>query len=355
MSTSSQLRHALVCACARVRGCPPGGVHRPLWSAALLGPRGVAARHHNTQPRHGHRHFFASPLACTVAPSPGGALLADEDSPAAASPQAAAPASQRGPKSRLDALALELYPQYSRTLLQSWILQGKVLVDGVPVTKAGAAVSQASEVIITAEDPRFVCRAGYKLEAALVAFGVDVTGLVALDSGLSTGGFTDCLLQRGAARVYGVDVGYGQVADRIRTDPRVTVMERCNLRHLASLPELVDLATLDLSFISVLKVLPAVKALLKPAARVVILVKPQFEALRGEVGRGGVVRDPAVHADVLRRVTRGAQDLGFRCLGTMPSPLRGAKEGNIEFLCHFDLAAPSAPLAAANAAGLWQS
>jgi 23S rRNA (cytidine1920-2'-O)/16S rRNA (cytidine1409-2'-O)-methyltransferase len=354
MFTSSQLRHALVCACARVRGCPPGGVRPALWSAALLGPRGVVARHH-TQPRHGHRHFYASPLACTVPPSTGGALLDDEDSPAAASPQAAQPASRRGPKSRLDALALELYPQYSRTLLQSWILQGKVLVDGVPVTKAGAAVSHASEVTITAEDPKFVCRAGYKLEAALVAFGVDVTSAVALDSGLSTGGFTDCLLQRGAARVYGVDVGYGQVADRIRTDPRVTVMERCNLRHLTSLPELVDLATLDLSFISVLKVLPAVKALLKPAARVVVLVKPQFEALRGEVGRGGVVRDPAVHDDVLRRVKSGAQDLGFRCLGTMRSPLRGAKEGNIEFLCHFDLDASNATGAAANAAGLGQS
>ena len=330
MFATSQLRHALACACARVRACPPGGVRPALWSATLLGPRGVAARHH-TQPRHGHRLFHVSPLACT-----GGALLGSEDSPAAASP--GQPASRRIPKSRLDALALELYPQYSRTLVQSWILQGKVLVDGVPVTKAGAAVSHASEVTITAQDPRFVCRAGYKLEAALDAFGVDVAGLVALDSGLSTGGFTDCLLQRGAAHVYGVDVGYGQVADRIRNDPRVTVMERCNLRHLTQLPELVDLATLDLSFISVLKVLPAVKALLKPAGRVVILVKPQFEALRGEVGRGGVVRDPAVHDDVLRRVTSGAQDLGLRCVGTiMPSPLRGAKEGNIEFLGLFTL------------------
>ena len=251
------------------------------------------------------------------------------------SPIPAAPKRGGGTKSRLDALALELYPQYSRTLVQSWILQGKVLVDGLPVTKAGTAVSHDSEVTIVAEDPKYVCRAGHKLEAALDAFGFDVAGKVALDSGLSTGGFTDCLLQRGAKRVYGVDVGYGQVADRIRNDPRVVVMERCNVRHLKELPELVDLASLDLSFISVLKVLPAVKALLKPEGRLVVLIKPQFEAMRGEVGRGGVVRDPAVHEEVIRRVTAGAQALGFQLQGSMPSPLKGAKEGNTEFLAAF--------------------
>ena len=164
---------------------------------------------------------------------------------------------------------------------------------------------------------------------------MDVTGLTCLDAGLSTGGFTDCLLQRGAARVYGVDVGYGQVHERVRTHPRVVVLERTNLRHLTTLPELVDIATLDLSFISVLKVLPAVNQLLRPGGRLLVLVKPQFEAQRGEVGRGGVVRDADVHADVLRRVTEGALSLGFQCQRTMASPLRGAKEGNLEFLALF--------------------
>ena len=180
-----------------------------------------------------------------------------------------------------------------------------------------------------------MCRGGFKLEAALETFGVDVTGLTCLDAGLSTGGFTDCLLQRGATRVYGVDVGYGQVHERVRTHPRVVVLERTNLRHLTTLPELVDIATLDLSFISVLKVLPAVNQLLRPGGRLLVLVKPQFEAQRGEVGRGGVVRDAEVHADVLRRVTEGALALGFQCQRTMASPLRGAKEGNLEFLALF--------------------
>lgn len=212
-----------------------------------------------------------------------------------------------------------------------------MLVDGQPVTKAGFAVSSASTVVVTAEEPKYVCRGGHKLEAALEAWGLDVAGLTALDAGLSTGGFTDCLLQRGCARVYGVDVGYGQVHERIRTHPRVVLMERCNLRHLQlgplpCLPERVHLATLDLSFISVLKVLPAVKELLLPGGRVAVLVKPQFEALRGEVGRGGVVKDERVHEDVLRRVREGAAAMGFLLGGSLVSPLRGAKEGNIEFL-----------------------
>ena len=173
------------------------------------------------------------------------------------------------------------------------------------------------------------------------AWAVNVDGVVALDAGLSTGGFTDCLLQRGAARVYGVDVGYGQVHERIRVHPRVVVLERTNLRHMtaASLPEPVQLATLDLSFISLLKVLPAVKLLLAPGGTAIVLVKPQFEAERGEVCRGGVVRDPAVHASVLARVRAGATDLGFIVGRQMVSPLRGAKEGNIEFLLELTLPA----------------
>ena len=232
-------------------------------------------------------------------------------------------------------------------------------MDGQPVNKAGFSVSNESKVVVTAEEPKYVCRGGHKLEAALEAWGLDVAALTALDAGLSTGGFTDCLLQRGCARVYGVDVGYGQVHERIRTHPRVVLMERCNLRHLqlgplpAGLPERVHLVTLDLSFISVLKVLPAVKELLLPGGRVAVLVKPQFEALRGEVGRGGVVKDERVHADVLRRVRAGALEMGFLLGGSLVSPLRGAKEGNIEFLELFtlpeDVTCTTSPVSASEA------
>ncbi len=161
-----------------------------------------------------------------------------------------------GRRRRLDEVCREFYPQHSRNLLQSWIMQGKVKVDGRVVTKSGHLVPRGSKVLVEASEPKYVCRAGLKMEAALARFEVAVAGRVALDAGLSTGGFTDCLLQNGAARVYGVDVGYGQVAEKIRVDPRVVVMERTNVRHLVAddLPEKVQIATLDLSFISILKV-----------------------------------------------------------------------------------------------------
>ncbi|XP_020249868.1 uncharacterized protein LOC109827284 isoform X2 [Asparagus officinalis] len=185
-------------------------------------------------------------------------------------------------KRRLDEVCLEQYQQYSRTFIQSWIIQGKVFVDGKVVSKAGTPVSDKSVVEIKAEVPKYVCRAGYKLEAAIEQLSIDVTGKVALDSGLSTGGFTDCLLQHGAAFVYGVDVGYGQVADKIRRDKRVSVIERTNLRYLSELPQQVDLVTLDLSFISILTVMPAVVNLMKAESILVTLVKPQFEARRSQ-------------------------------------------------------------------------
>ncbi|GJP50915.1 hypothetical protein CLOM_g10067 [Closterium sp. NIES-68] len=195
-------------------------------------------------------------------------------------------ARRRGKRVRLDELCVARWAQYSRSQVRSWILQGKVLVEGHPVTKAGAQVSEHADVIIKAQVPKYVCRAGYKLEGALQQLAVQVAGGVALDAGLSTGGFTDCLLQHGATRVYGVDVGYGQVSERIRTDPRVVVMERTNLRHLSpsDLPEQVDIVTLDLSFISVLLVMPAVVGVMTPGAHLIVLVKPQFEARRGQVG-----------------------------------------------------------------------
>ncbi|KAF3330880.1 rRNA methyltransferase YqxC [Carex littledalei] len=235
---------------------------------------------------------------------------------------------------RLDEICLERFQQYSRTYIQSWIMQGKVFVDGKVVNKAGTPVSDKSVVEIKAVIPKYVCRAGHKLEAALKEFNVDCVGKIALDSGLSTGGFTDCLLQNGASHVYGVDVGYGQVAEKIRTDERVTIIERTNLRYLQELPQNVDLVTLDLSFISILLVMPAVVNLMKMESTLITLIKPQFEARRSQVGGGGIVRDPQVHQEVLERIIKGVEEFGFKTEGWIESPIKGA-EGNIEFLAYF--------------------
>lgn len=213
-------------------------------------------------------------------------------------------------------------------------MQGKVSVDGVVVTKGGVSVDESARIVVDESAERYVSRAGYKLEHALTHFAIDVHGLVALDAGISTGGFTDCLLQHGVTRVYGVDVGYGQVHEKIRTDKRVQVIERTNLRYLTTLPELVDVVTLDLSFISVLKVLPAVTKLMKPSAQLIVLIKPQFEAERADVERGGLITDPEVHKRVIDGVVAGITALGFIFKGVSPSPILGAT-GNQEFLAHF--------------------
>ncbi|KAL1834953.1 hypothetical protein ACET3Z_004604 [Daucus carota] len=248
---------------------------------------------------------------------------------------------------RLDDVCLERFQQYSRTYVQSWILQGKVIVDGKVIYKAGTPVSDKSVVEIKAEIPKYVCRAGHKLEAAIEQLGIDVAGKVALDSGLSTGGFTDCLLQYGASFVYGVDVGYGQVAEKIRCDERVSVIDRTNLRYLSELPQKVDLVTLDLSFISLLLVMPAVVNLMKEDAVLVTLIKPQFEARRSQVGGGGIVRDPLVHKEVREKIISGVENFGFQCNGWIESPLKGA-EGNVEFLaCYSRIAVEGADLSRA--------
>lgn len=237
-------------------------------------------------------------------------------------------------KKRLDQAVQDLNPSLSKTQIQSYIMQGKVTVDGQVTTKPGTAVSAYEQVMLNYEAPKYVCRAGWKLEKALDVFGIDPTGLVILDAGLSTGGFTDCLLQRGASKVYGVDVGFGQTHEKIRQDPRVVVMEKTNLRYLEELPELVDLVTLDLSFISIIKVISAVRGLMKPGAQLITLIKPQFEVGRYEVGKGGIVRDPAVHAAIVEKVTREIEAAGFICKGIIESPIEGT-EGNKEFLAHF--------------------
>jgi len=264
------------------------------------------------------------------------------DAPARAT-QSAIVVPMKGPKQRLDELTVARNPELSRTVVQSWIAQGKVLVDGQPITKAGTKVKPSVKIEVIAEQPKFVCRAGLKLEKALAHFNVDVSGLTALDSGLSTGGFTDCLLQSGAKKVYGVDVGYGQVAEKIRQDERVVLMERTNLRYVKELPDVIDIVTLDLSFISVLKVLPAICTVLKPGGTLLVLIKPQFEAKRSQIGAKGVVRDTNVHKEVIENVIEGAKVFGFQYLDHTVSPIKGAKEGNTEFLAHFKLSDDGPP------------
>jgi len=238
-------------------------------------------------------------------------------------------------KDRLDAVVLARHPALSRSYVQSLILQGKVFVDGAPVTKPGVPTAMDAILVVQDEIPKFVSRAGFKMEGALDAFGIDVTGKIVLDAGISTGGFTDCLLQRGALRVYGVDVGYGIVHEKIRNDKRVILYEQTNLRYLDRLPEKVNLITLDLSFISLLKVMPAVAALASDDAIMITLIKPQFEADRGDVKRGGIVKDDAVHQKVIEKIKTGMIPFGFVFQQIIESPILGGTSGNKEFLALF--------------------
>lgn len=220
------------------------------------------------------------------------------------------------------------------------ILAGDVRVDGNVERRASAPVAPDAAIEI-ARPPRFVSRGGEKLDHALDHFGIDVRGLIVMDAGASTGGFTDCLLQRGAARVYAIDVGYGQLDARLRGDERVAVMERTHVRDLASLPERPRFATVDVSFISLTQVLPNIVTLLEPGARIVALIKPQFEAGRGEVGRDGVVRDPLLHATIIGRVAWWCVSHGLRMRGVAMSPLIGPA-GNHEFFLLLETAAEAA-------------
>jgi 23S rRNA (cytidine1920-2'-O)/16S rRNA (cytidine1409-2'-O)-methyltransferase len=232
-------------------------------------------------------------------------------------------------KRRIDSLLVERGLVESRAKAQALIMAGEVRVEGKAAIKPGMQVAEEA-VITLLQPPPFVSRGGIKLDHALEQFRLDVSSKVAADIGASTGGFTDCLLQRGASRVYAVDVGYGQLDYRLRQDERVVVMERVNARYPITLAEKVDLATLDLSFISVEKVIPSVARLLKENGCLVVLLKPQFEAKRSEVGKGGVVRQPIVHARVLGRFIAWALGHGFRLEGLVASPILGVS-GNMEF------------------------
>ncbi|MCC6314293.1 MAG: TlyA family RNA methyltransferase [Thermomicrobiales bacterium] len=254
------------------------------------------------------------------------------------------------PRQRLDEALVARGLAETRSRARALILARDVMVNGAVVDRAGAPVRPTDEIALVAK-ARFVSRGGEKLDHALERFGIDVAGLIAADLGASTGGFTDCLLQRGAARVYAVDVGYGQLAEHVRLDPRAIVMDRTNARNLQSLLEPVDLVTVDVSFISLALVLPAPGRLLRRDGRCVPLIKPQFEAGPRDVGKGGVVRDPAVHRRVLEQTTAAARENGFGVLGLTASPLRGPA-GNVEFLANLRLGAPSVDVEAAIAAAL---
>jgi 23S rRNA (cytidine1920-2'-O)/16S rRNA (cytidine1409-2'-O)-methyltransferase len=218
---------------------------------------------------------------------------------------------------------------------QALILAGRVLVDGAPAVKAGTLVAEDADIALKSPPSPYVSRGGEKLEGALAHFGVDPTGKIALDVGASTGGFTHCLLLHGAARVYAVDVGYGQLDQSLRRDPRVVMLERVNIRHLPreAVPEPIDLATVDVSFISLTQVLPKIQEFLKPGGQVLALVKPQFEVAKSQVGKGGVVRDEKLQQAAVAKVAQAAQNRGFKVSPPYPSALKGPK-GNQEYFLH---------------------
>lgn len=237
------------------------------------------------------------------------------------------------PKVRLDQLLVDRGLAESREKARALVLAGAVLVNGQKAGKPGHSIPADAAIDVTQRSP-YVSRGGFKLAAALDSFHIDVTGAVCLDVGASTGGFTDCLLQRGAARVYTIDVGHNQLDWRIRSDPRVVAREGLNARYLqpSDLPEPVDLAVCDVSFISVTLILPVIPPLLAPQGKMIVLIKPQFEAGRSDVGKGGIVRDPLIQNAACDRVRAAVEQLGFQT-ALMESPVLGA-EGNREFLLY---------------------
>jgi 23S rRNA (cytidine1920-2'-O)/16S rRNA (cytidine1409-2'-O)-methyltransferase len=243
-------------------------------------------------------------------------------------------------KTRLDRILVDRGFAESRERAQALILIGAVRVSGLENLKPGTPVADDAEIRIRREEAekslRYVSRGGLKLEAALAQFGMAVEGKIAVDIGASTGGFTDCLLRHGAARVYALDVGYGQLAWSLRQDPRVRVIERVNIRYLppGKIPESADLVTIDVSFISLRHVVGKAAELLRPPGEIVALVKPQFEVGKGEVGKGGIVRDPEKRERALDEVIQFAKSEGLLLKGVMTSPITGQK-GNVEYLVHW--------------------
>lgn len=240
---------------------------------------------------------------------------------------------------RLDKAVVDLGLAPTRQQAQALIRSGQVTVDGLPRNKPAAQIAPGAHIKLVGPGLQYVSRGGHKLAHALDAFGVDPAGRTCVDLGASTGGFTDCLLQRGAATVFAIDVGYGQLAWSLRKDPRVVVMERTNARHLegGSLPDPVDLIVGDLSFISLRLILPAIQRIGQPGAEAVLLIKPQFEAGPEGLRRGGVVKDDETRSAAIAQVVDDAVQQGFLVHGTVSSPIAGARSGNIEELMHLTL------------------
>jgi 23S rRNA (cytidine1920-2'-O)/16S rRNA (cytidine1409-2'-O)-methyltransferase len=238
-------------------------------------------------------------------------------------------------KERIDKLMVQLQLAGSRERARALILAGRVIVDDQTIDKVGTQVDTAASIRLRGEDIPYVSRGGLKLAQALECFDIVISGRIAIDVGASTGGFTDCLLQNGAVKVFAVDVGYGQLAWKLRDDDRVVNLERTNIRHLTAdqLDSTPDLAVIDASFISLEKVLPATLSLLSSCSDIVALIKPQFEVGKGQVGKGGVVRDPRQHAQVVEKIKLVADQLGCQVVEVCESPVLGPK-GNREFLIH---------------------
>ncbi len=238
-------------------------------------------------------------------------------------------------KERIDKVLVERGFVQSRERARALIMEGKVLVNGRLVDKPGLHIGIESEIKLCGEDNKYVSRGGLKLEGAIKAFGIDPKGKIVLDVGASTGGFTDCILQFGAQKVYAVDVGYGQLSWKLRNDPRVVNLERKNIRYLKKeeIGEDVDLILIDTSFISVEKFLPHILGFLRDGGEILCLIKPQFEVGKGEVGKGGVVKDPSLHKKVIERITKFSEAIGLKVNGVIESPLLGPK-GNKEFFIY---------------------
>lgn len=240
-------------------------------------------------------------------------------------------------KERLDVLLVQQGLASSRELAKAYIMAGNVYVDGMKEDKAGTKVAVNAAIEVKGNQMKYVSRGGYKLEKAIDAFGIALDGKICLDIGASTGGFTDCMLQNGAAKVYAIDVGYGQFAWKLRQDERVVCLEKTNVRYVTKeqVPDAGDFASIDVSFISLTKVLPAVLGVLGEKGQLVCLIKPQFEAGREKVGKKGVVRDIAVHKEVIEKIAAYAEEQGLGILGLSFSPIKGP-EGNIEYLIYLD-------------------
>ena len=242
---------------------------------------------------------------------------------------------QKLSKERLDKILVDKGIVQSRERARALIMAGKVMVKGKKVEKAGERVLADADIVLTGDDIPYVSRGGLKLEKAMDEFKIDVTGKVAMDVGASTGGFTDCLLQRGAKKVYAIDVGYGQLDLKLRNDPRVVNIERQNIRYLERgvIPEDIDIVTIDSSFISLVKIIPKTLEFIGESGLLIALIKPQFEVGKGEVGKGGVVRDEAKHKEVVEKIKGFCIELGLSVVGVVESPIFGPK-GNREFLIY---------------------